>query len=189
MSDTATNPLLVTYSGHSLDFGTLPQASVVAMIRRGVSHLLGSEMASKVTAYFDPDNRDETTLADTPENRAAKKAEFQAEAVAKLTAGTIGVSTRGPAVDPVEKIERRLAREQVTAVLAKNQLAWPKKAEDVVKFSDGREFTGEQLIARRLAHAEFGPAIKAEAKKIMAEQAKKKAKIEAGAAQATTADL
>ena len=170
------NPnLVITYGQHVADFNTLPEASLVAMIRRGFGHFMGSECASKVTAHFDPENLPEGE-SDTPESRATYKASVQAEMFAKLLAGTVGISTRGPTVDPVETIARRLAKAEIIPILKANGLAWPKKVEDKVTFPDGRAFTGAELIDRRLKTE--GDRLNKEAKKKadeMARQAKKSA--------------
>lgn len=184
--------LIIKYGERTLDFNTLPQASLVAMLRRGVSHYFGSEMASKVTAYFDPEHDDAENRKDTPEARAAKKAEFQAAAFDALVAGTVGVSTRGPSVDPIQTIINRLAKAEVKTILANHKLKWPAKADDTVTLPDGSAVTGAQLVARRLDST--GPAgvdkktgvahidrLTKEAKKIADEQKKKNDKLAAQA--------
>ncbi len=186
------NDLIITYGTRTLDFNTLPQASLVAMLRRGVSHYFGSEMASKVTAYFDPEHDDAGNRTDTPEARATKKAEFQSAAFDALVAGTVGVSIRGPSVDPITTIINRLAKAEVKTILASFKLKYPTKADETVTLPDGSAVTGAQLIARRLD--KDGPAgvdkktgvahvdrLKKEAEKIAAEQAKKNAKLAAQA--------
>lgn len=184
--------LIVKYGERVLDFNTLPQASMVAMIRRGVSHYFGSEMASKVTAYFDPEHDDAANRSDTPENRASKKAEFQNAAFDALVAGTVGVSIRGPQVDPIQTIVNRLAKAEVKTILANQKLKWPAKADETIELPDGSKVTGAQLIARRLDAT--GPAgvdkktgiahatrLQKEAEKIAAEQKKKNDKLAAQA--------
>lgn len=189
MPNDSTNPLLVTYGPHQFDFATLPQTSMVAMLRRGVAHFMGSEQASKVTGQFKPDAEGKTKsdLPDTEENRAAALAEFQAKAYDAMLAGTVGVSVRGPSVDPISKIIDRLARKEVRDVLTANGVKPPKKADDIVTMPDGQKFTMDQLVARRLdptgpsgvdkktgvVHAER---LGKEAAKIAAEAAKKAAK-------------
>ncbi len=143
---------IITYGKHSIDFDTVPATSTLAMLRRGVSHFLGSEMASKVNAYFDPDRKlgeGETRLDDTEENRAIVKADFQAKAVDALLAGTVGISTRGPTVDPIETEINRLARGEVHDLLKASGVKPPKKATDTVTIG-GTAYTTDQLIARRL---------------------------------------
>lgn len=181
--------LIIKYGDKTLDFNTLPQASLVAMLRRGVSHYFGSEQASKVTAYFNPEHDDAENRPDTAEARDAKKAEFQANAFDALVAGTVGVSVRGPSVDPIATIINRLAKAEVKTILGTFKLKWPKKAEDTVELPDGSKVTGAQLIARRLDKT--GPAgvdkktgiahierLRKEAEKIASEQTKKNKKLE-----------
>lgn len=180
---------VITYGENfSVDLEKLPQKSVIALARRGLSHLLGSEQASKVTAYFDPEH--DEAEARKSEDKNAKKLDFQKAAFQALLDGTIGASVRGPSVDPISAIINRLAKAEVKAILANFKLKWPAKAEDTVKLPDGSQVTGAQLIARRLdatgpagvdkktgvAHAER---LRKEAEKIAAEQAKKNAKNEA----------
>lgn len=192
----------IKYGNFEIDMDKLPAASVDAMFRRGVSHFFGSEQASKVTAYFDPAHDDAKNRPDTPENRAAKKAEFQKAAYDALLAGTVGVSVRGPTVDPITTIVHRLAKAEIKGILAHNKLKWPAKADATVKLANGETVTGEQLIARRLdptgpagidTAGKFGPKgmshlerLTKEANKIAAEQSKKNAKL---AEQAEGADL
>ncbi len=182
--------LIVKYGETELDFNTLPAASLVAMLRRGVSHFLGSEQASKVTGLFKPDAEGnvKATVADTEENRAKALAEFRASAIAALQAGTVGVSVRGPSVDPISAIINRLAKAEIKVVLGNMKLKAPAKAEDTIELPDGSKVTMAQLIARRLdstgpagidkktgvAHADR---LKKEAEKIAAEQKKKNDKM------------
>jgi hypothetical protein len=188
-TDNTTNPLLITYGTRTLDFSTLPQASLVAMLRRGVSHYFGSEQASKVTAYFDPEHDDAANRPDTKEARDAKKAEYQQAAYEALVAGTVGVSVRGPQVDPISTIINRLAKEEIRTILAGMKLKYPAKADDVIELPNGDKITGPQLIARRLD--KDGPAgvdkktgvahidrLRKEAEKIAAEKAKKNKKLQ-----------
>lgn len=177
MSDQSTASSVITYGSVSIDVAKLPQASVMAMLRRGVSHFLGSEQASKVTSFFDPDQ--ENPPADTAEARAAKKAEFQADALEKLLAGTVGNSVRGPTVDPLTTHMRRIAKAEVTNILKANGVKFPAKAEDTIELPDGSKLTGTQLIDRRLAKE--GERITKEAKKAMDDQAKKAAKAQEAA--------
>lgn len=195
MSDTTpTNPLLITYGEHKLDFAALPQSSLVAMLRRGLSHYLGSEQASKVTAAFDPEKM-ESGEVDSPEARAKAKGEFVAKAIDALIAGTVGVSVRGPSVDPITVIINRLARKEVLDVLKASGTKPPKKADDKVKFANGAEFTLAELVERRLdatrpsgvdAKGDFGPKGLAHAERL-AKEAAKIAKEQAAKADRATA--
>lgn len=151
----------LTYGKHTIDFSALPETSQIALARRGLAHFLGNEQASKVAAYFDPDRKvpeDETRLPDNEENREVVKADFQAKAIDALLAGTVGVSTRGSGVDPLETEIERLAKAEIKALLADSGVKAPKKAADTVTIG-GQAFTMEQLVARRLDPT--GPAGKA----------------------------
>lgn len=187
--------LIIKYGTRELDFNKLPQASLVAMLRRGVSHYLGNETSAKVTAFFDPEHDDAANRPNTDESRAAKKAEFQDAAVAALEAGTVGVSVRGPAVDPISAIINRLAKAEVKNILAGQKIKAPKKAEDTIELPNGDKVTMAQLVSRRLdptgpagvdkktgvVHAER---LAKEAKKIADEQKKKNEKLLASAEEA-----
>lgn len=142
------NPLIVTYGDISLDFSTLPQSSLLACLRGGVSHKFGSEIASKVTAYFASD--DDGKMEDTKENREKLKAEYRAKLFDAMLAGTVGVSVRGPSVDPITVIVQRLAKKEVLDVLKASGTKPPKKSDDKVTFANGDKFTLAELVARRL---------------------------------------
>lgn len=187
--------LVIKYGDATLDFNTLPQATLVAMLRRGVSHFLGSEQASKVTGLFKPDAEGklkEGTPEDTEANRAKALADFRAAAIQAMIDGKVGISVRGPSVDPIEAIIHRLAKAEVKATLAANKIKAPKKADDTVQLPDGSKVTMDQLVARRLDRN--GPAgvdkksgvvhadrLRKEAEKIAAEQKKKNDKLMAAA--------
>ncbi len=188
MSDQTPNTdMTVTYGEFKVDFATLPHTSVMAMLRRGVSHFFGSEQAAKVSGFFDPDQ--DVPPEDTKEARAAKKAEYQAKAYDALIAGTVGVSTRQPTVDPITKILRKLAKAEVMGVLTEAKLKWPKKAEDVVTFPNGDKFTGSTLIDRRIANPKHAERLMREAKKEFDDNAKKAAKKAASAKEEALTDL
>ena len=189
LNDTANPTTVISYGpGFTIDIAALPPNSLLALVRRGYSHLMGSEQASKVTAYFDPEHDDVANRPDSAEARAAKKAEFQAIAHAAVLAGTIGASVRGPSVDPITTIINRLAKAEIKTILGNQKLKYPAKAEDTIKLPDGSEVTSAQLVARRLDPS--SPAgvdkktgvshidrLRKEAEKIAAEQAKKNKKM------------
>lgn len=193
------NPLVITYGERQFDFTKLPQPTLVAMLRRGVSHYLGSEQASavqtkmeKAIAEAGTDGDAEkakaraTQLAEmsTADRKAAFKAfrdanpelvakwhaETQAEAIADMEAGKVGTSVRGPSVDPLTTVVNRLGKAEVVNVLKANKTAIPKKAEDVIEFPNGDKFTVAQLVERRKLHAEHGPRLVKEAKAVITAQ-------------------
>lgn len=189
MSDSMT----VEYGSHTIDFTKAPAVSVLAVLGRGVTHLLGSEAASKVDAYFKRDpakfTADAPKMADTEENRATLKAQFQQGFIDAIMAGTLGVSSRGPAVDPLEAEMESIARKQVLQVLRDNKTKVPKKADQKVKFADGSEYTVQELVERRIANPKFADAIKAEAQAELDKKAKAKAKVAKAVSGQGLADL
>lgn len=176
MSDLAlTAPSAFTYGDHTIDFAGLPTTTIEALLRRGVTHYLGNEQASKVVAWAKAQE-----VAPSDEAKAARKAELVAAAVAAMADGTIGTrppSTAKPRVtDPVESIVRKLAKAAVVALLAKNGFAVP-KGDATVKTGSG-EFTMDELIARNVT--KNGEAYRVEAKKLVAAEARAKAKLAEG---------
>ena len=172
---------VVSYAGHTIDLTTLPDASIHSLIRKGLTHFRGNEQASKVTTWAKKQTAEGT--APTEEDIAAKKAEFVKSALEALTAGTIGIRERAeggtPKATPIEKLMNEIAKEQVIELLAGNKKKFPTKKE-TLKFGDGSELTGADLIARRLSNPKFGPAIRAEAEKRLKAQQRaiEKAKLE-----------
>lgn len=169
--------LNVVYGEHTVKFADVPFASLKAMVSRGVTHFLGSEQASKVSTRFNPENIPEG-VTDTPEARAAYKAECVAKALEALHAGTVGVSTRGPAKDPLESAMESIARKEITDTLKANDLKFVKvegQDEKVVQFANGQTRTMAQMIEKRLA--DHGARIKADAEKALREAARKAAKL------------
>lgn len=173
----------IQYGNHALDTAKFHPASLDAMVRRGVSHYLGNEMASKVVAWSETETKERAKTgapAITDAEKEAKKNELQLEAIAALEAGTVGQSNRGPRVDPLVAQVMAIARREVIDTLKANNIK-PPKGEDVVTFGDGATRTMAQMVEKRIAN--HGPRIEAEAKKHLAELARKaeKAKKEAAA--------
>src|SRR5258706_6466523 len=168
----------IQYGSHALDTAKFHPTAIEAMVRRGVSHYLGNEMASKVVAW-----EEAQVKAGTPpsaEAKLAQKEAFQLEAIEALANGTVGQSNRGPRVDPLVGPMQAIAKREVIDTLKANNIK-PPKGEDVVTFGDGATRTMGQMIEKRLAS--HGQRIEAEAKKVLADQARKaeKAKKEAAA--------
>lgn len=204
----------VTYGEATFDFAALPHTTLMAMLRRGVSHYLGNEynsatLAKEVAALTSHDdaevqkaNRTKWEAMTTPERKAVL-AKFRAENADQVRAiydaemaervkdmqdGNVGVSVRGPSVDPLSAIMNRLAKAEVVDILKHLKVAVPKKSEDKVSFADGQAFTMAELVSRRLnpelpsgvdARGDYGKAgeahktrIERAAKKVMDDQAK-----------------
>jgi len=186
----------IQYGNIALDTAKFHPTSIDAMIRRGVSHYLGNEMASKVVAWAESQNKvraDEATKAGkatyvpvSDDEKQAQKEIYQAEALVALEAGTVGVSNRGPRVDPLVALMVSIARREVVDTLKANGIK-PPKGSDIVTFGDGATRTMEQMVEKRLAN--HGPRIESEAKKHLAELAHKAEKVKKEAAARETKGL
>jgi hypothetical protein len=186
----------ITYGNFELDTALFPPATVDALIRRGVSHILGNEASSKAKAWEESENASRAETAGkagqstynpvTDEEKAAKKAEFQAAFVDAMTAGTLGQgAARGPRVDPVEAAARGIAKREIADVLRGVGLKLP-KTDAKVKFTDGQEFTLAELIDRRLE--KHGERITREAQKHVADLERRSKKAREEAAKVGTAN-
>lgn len=149
----------ITYGNHTIDTDKLPPASIDAMLSRGISHYLGNEQASRVSAFVEAEKVKGNTVGDA--EKATAKADFVKAAVDKLLAGTVGQgSSRGPRGTTVDTVIRQLAEKEVRAVLKAAGITMP-SGEKVVEFSDGTKLTKAQLIDRRVAKR--GDALRKEA--------------------------
>jgi len=178
---------IINYGDHEIDTAKLPQASIDALLRRGVSHYLGNEQASKLTAWADAQAKAEGGSVPTDEQKAARKAELVREALAALAAGTVGTRVAGPRVEPIEAARNAIAKREVTEILRGAGIK-PPKGDEAVKFADGTTKTMAQMVATRLE--KFGDRIEKEAQKKLAEDARrvKAAQAVAAQAEAKTAD-
>jgi hypothetical protein len=173
----------IQYGTHALDTAKFHPTAIEAMVRRGVSHYLGNEMASKVVAWAESENKERAKTGAAPvtdaEKEAAKVA-FQTDGIIALEAGTVGQSNRGPRVDPLVAQMQAIAKREVIDTLKANNIK-PPKSDDVVTFGDGATRTMAQMVEKRLAN--HTARIEAEAKKHLSELARKadKAKKEAAA--------
>lgn len=180
------SPFVVQIVGRDVDVLALPDASVRAMLSRGLTHYFGSEAASKLKAFADRFTEENAGAVLGDDEKAAQKAVIVGEMLDKLLAGTVGTRAVGITVDPVEKVKARLARASVEATLRANGLKVPKKDEAVV-FANGTSKTMEEMIATRLAATNkatgkvYGDEFQKEAEKIVKDQQKKKAEAEANA--------
>lgn len=145
----------ITYGDHTLDFDTLPEKSLMAMLSRGVTHYLGSEQASKVgpnSSWFGKFEKDNSRKPTEDELKAQKAANL-AKAIEALVAGNVG-STRGPKSDPIEAEMERIAEREIWDILSapgndmckKNRKPKP---DDVFEFPDATR-TFQEMVDRRI---------------------------------------
>lgn len=168
----------ITFGDHTIDTASLPVQSVEALLRRGLSHFLGNEQASKVAGWvkaFEKANPGQTV---DEADKEAKKSEYVKAALQALTDGTVGMG-RAPAISPLEREIDRLARAEVVAVLKSNGIK-PPKGDEKVKFANGAEFTMDELIERRIE--KFRDVLTAAAQKKIAADEKRRKAAEADAA-------
>jgi hypothetical protein len=173
--------------GHTVDFLTLPQASQMAIVRRGLVHLLGNEQASKVVVRVKKAEADGQKVSE--EAKTVWKQEFVDAALASLLAGTVGSGVRAPAIDPVEAAMEKIATREVKLALVANGLKVPGTkgiARDAeIAFGDGTTRTLDYLIERWLA--KHGEAARKEAEKAV-RAAQKLAKEKAAKVEGLKAD-
>lgn len=177
----------------TVDFAALPEVSQVAVISRGLTHILGNEVASRVHAWAKDEKQgnsddNEVVKAWKAANAAAissKTAEVQADMLKALTDGTLGSRTTGPRLTPLETVLNKITRGEIETILRANSIKVP-KADDKVKMPDG-EFTMKELIARRLEKPEHGDRLRKLAEREVAAQAKAQKAITDDAASALNA--
>lgn len=171
--------MIFEYGNISVDTASLPQPSLDAMIRRGLTHYFGNEQAAKVS-----NRKAKLASGDSPREASDDEVsqwvnELRAAALEALNAGTVGQHvTRGPAVSPEEAEARKIAKAEIVVILKANNLKVP-TGEKTVKAPDG-EFTMDQLIDRRLSHGTHGDRIRADAAKEVRRKAKEASKVLAG---------
>lgn len=162
----------ISYGTYNLDFSKFPAQSSLAMLKRGVTHYLGNEQAAKVTnwkAKFLEENKVEPA----DDEVAAKKNEFILAAIAALEAGTVGMATRGPSIDPVEAHIERIAKAEINNILRASGTKFTGKGEDrKIVAANGDSFTMDDLVERRLANPTEGPRIRKLAEKAVKDAAK-----------------
>lgn len=123
VSTTNTDAVLA-WNDIKVAFGTIPQASLIALAQRGFTHIMGNEVASAATAAkkagkeFDP---------------SAKRAE-KLEAIFQGTLGTRTAS--GPRAMGIDKVMREVALETLRSTAAAKKVKLPTKAEGINKLID-----------------------------------------------------
>lgn len=164
----------ITYGDHTRDLDKLPATSLVALASAGFAHTLGNVVASKISselhAVLDPSapegmSKEQAKAwfkAEAAKYRVANPAKItewnamhQAAVLKAIDEGTLGVhAARGPSAsaDPLMAEMRKLAKVQISDILAAAQMKFPGKVKGVEQTVTlkGVAYTGEQLIANRL---------------------------------------
>lgn len=141
------NANTVNIDGQEIDVGTLPQQSVVALLQRGINHVLGNEVASRVSSAKKQTNEDGSAKYDDAALEKLEADTFAAK-VKAIMEGTLGVRGPGVSRDPLAKYKREYA---VTLLKAQHQqkgIKWPtgKGSGDIIA----------AMVANVLAHATWG---------------------------------
>lgn len=174
-----------TYGEITIDTSTLPEASVNALIQRGINHLLGSEANSKArgrVAYAvnpeKPSEASKDAIKVWIKSNADEFASFVTSAqdtfLASLASGSLGVRASSGTVrtvDPVEREMRGLAQAQAMEILRASgavpaaQKKMP-KGDDVFIFgADQLTFAG--LVGRVIASGKYGPTLRKQAEAVV----------------------
>lgn len=161
---------MITYGKFNIDFSALPVKAQDALISRGITHYLGNEQASKVSAWVKGLEEPEGAAKVTDDEKTAKKAEFMEAAFAALLDGTIGTRTGGPKADPLTRATRDIAGEEVKAVLKAGGHKVP--AGTATLTIKGEALTFAQMVERRIASEKHGERIAKAAKARVAASAK-----------------
>ena len=161
----------LNYGETTFEVESLSDQTRHVLMQRGLSHILGNEVASKVTAWVKRNTTDAAPATDktpavvasapTEAQIAAFKAEAFANAVAAITGGTLGeASARGPRgpADPVGNIALDLAKADVMAAAAKRNFKLSAKdiAEKAKTILEKRSDHYRSLAAKQLAKAGGG---------------------------------
>lgn len=186
------------YADNTIDFSKVPQPSIEALLSKGVTHFLGNEQASKVTAWKTKVTDERAAEAKkngteaTPLTEAeieAKKNEFVTKALQAIYDGEIGAG-RGPRLDPVEREFRSLVDAHIANTLAGNGIKFPKGRklpgdDETIQFANGQTRTLEQM--RENVSKTHGDRLRKDAEKRVADIAKKAAQAKAAAEKAAAA--
>lgn len=155
------------YGDNVLDVNDIPLNVQLALMARGFTHVLGNEVASKVTAKAKKSAEDkEAPRTLTEDEKTALAVGFRNAAIESIMDGSFGTHTRasGPKVGKLERIMRAFAVERLAIALAKSKAKLPTKTA-TIKVS-GEDLTRDQLIDRWLA--KHGDEAKAEAERRIA---------------------
>lgn len=175
--------MAITYGSHSLEHSDIPEVSRLRMLQTAFNHIMGNEVASQVVGRIRDALKGEGKAADVTIDaikawRADKSNEVQLDAwekqyrdekVKAILDGTLSVRAAGSGTvrDPVETASRAIAKMEISAILANNGAKFPGKDATVTIGND--TLSGDDLIARRLAHPEHGPRIRKAAEQKVAQ--------------------
>lgn len=118
-------PIMVTIDDKEVDFLSLPEASQIALAQRGVNHVLGNEVASRISAAKKATNEDGTLKYDEDGLEELEKEIYETKLKA-IFEGTLGARAVGVTRDPLSKFKRQYAVEMVLKpYYASKGAKWP----------------------------------------------------------------
>lgn len=159
----ATIPTELTYGNTVLALADIPEVSKIALMARGLSHILGNEVASKVSGKVKKwEAENEALLEDDPEgfaeasrdNRESWAEEAYNDAVNKIMSGTLGLRAVGPRGTAIETEMRDIAIEEIKAHLAAQKIKWPSKADGIIPTKSGPKTRSDLVAAFVAKHAD-----------------------------------
>lgn len=109
----------IKYDTFTVDTDSLPEASIAALLHRGLTHYLGNEQSSKVTAFK------KANEGATDAEVEAKASELRNAAFDALLNGTIGTRVGGPKLKGIDRLIHLVAVEQITALAASRGAKMP----------------------------------------------------------------
>lgn len=166
MADTKTT---VNVGGTEIEYTALPVQSIVALMQRGINHVLGNEVASKVSTAKKAVKGGEGADKDEPKYTEAELEKLESDTydakVAAIKAGELGVRVAGvPKATPFEKICR-----EVAWLMIENS---PGVKSGKVKLPQGKGSgdARKQMIDNLLANEKLKPIVEAKANERLAEE-------------------
>lgn len=138
----------VSINDKEVAISTLPDTSIVALLQRGINHVLGNEVASRVSTAKKATNEDGSLKYDETALEQLETETFAAK-IKAIMEGTLGVRVAGVSRDPLAKYKREFAVVLLKAQYAKKSLKWPvgKGSGEVIA----------EMVGKVLNHAVYGP--------------------------------
>ncbi len=149
----------LTYGDLSFEIASLPASSINKLLKSGLAHFLGNEVASKVSTA--KAKRAESDLGPMNDVEIAEcKARFLAEAAESLRTGQVTHATRAPRGTAIDTVFNRLVTEKVKFLLNAQGISMP-SGDKLVTLPNGATATRADLLER--AKARYGEQLRREA--------------------------
>lgn len=138
----------ISWGDYKVVVGDLPEASILALMQRGFTHVMGNEVASSVSTAKAKRNEDGSAVFNDAELAVYEK-DKRDEKFAAIMGGQLGVRAAGvPKMAPLDKLIREIALAEIRAVAAAQKKSLPRKAEELEPFIAKRlEKHGDRIRA------------------------------------------